>query len=60
MILELLKKEKLYERFYECEFWINEVHFLNHVVNSKGSYVDPSKNEANMDWKAPTKPTKVC
>ncbi|GKE20214.1 putative reverse transcriptase domain-containing protein, partial [Tanacetum coccineum] len=36
--LELLKKEKLFEKFSKCEFWIQEVHFLGHVVNSEGYY----------------------
>ncbi|GJR25041.1 putative reverse transcriptase domain-containing protein [Tanacetum coccineum] len=32
-ILELLKKEKLYAKFSKCEFWLQEVQFLGHVVN---------------------------
>ncbi|GJZ40212.1 putative reverse transcriptase domain-containing protein [Tanacetum coccineum] len=36
--LELLKKEKLFEKFSKYEFWIQEVHFLGHVVNSEGYY----------------------
>ncbi|GKF35266.1 putative reverse transcriptase domain-containing protein, partial [Tanacetum coccineum] len=35
LILELLEKEKLFERFLKCEFWLQEVHFLRHVVNSE-------------------------
>nr|GEX54294.1 reverse transcriptase domain-containing protein [Tanacetum cinerariifolium] len=36
LILELLEKEKLFGKFSTCEFWLQEVHFLDHVVNSKG------------------------
>nr|GEU57435.1 putative reverse transcriptase domain-containing protein [Tanacetum cinerariifolium] len=36
LILELLEKEKLFEKFSKCKFWLQEVHFLEHVVNSKG------------------------
>nr|GEW66523.1 putative reverse transcriptase domain-containing protein [Tanacetum cinerariifolium] len=36
LILELLKKEKLFGKFSKCEFWLQEVHFLGHVVNSEG------------------------
>nr|GEV58193.1 putative reverse transcriptase domain-containing protein [Tanacetum cinerariifolium] len=36
LILELLKKEKLFGKFSKCAFWLQEVHFLGHVVNSKG------------------------
>ncbi|GJY24248.1 putative reverse transcriptase domain-containing protein [Tanacetum coccineum] len=33
LVLELLKKEKL---FVKCEFWLQEVHFLGHMVNRNG------------------------
>ncbi|GJW99293.1 putative reverse transcriptase domain-containing protein [Tanacetum coccineum] len=46
LVLELLRKEKLYAKFSKCEFWLQEVHFLGHVVNQNGIYVDPSKIEA--------------
>nr|GEW66139.1 putative reverse transcriptase domain-containing protein [Tanacetum cinerariifolium] len=35
LILEFLEKEKLFEKFLKCEFWLQEVHFLGHVVNSE-------------------------
>ncbi|GJQ97065.1 putative reverse transcriptase domain-containing protein [Tanacetum coccineum] len=35
-ILDLLKKEKLYAKFSKCEFWLQEVQFLGHVVNRDG------------------------
>nr|GEZ54001.1 putative reverse transcriptase domain-containing protein [Tanacetum cinerariifolium] len=31
LVLELLKKEKLYAKFSKCEFCLQEVHFLGHV-----------------------------
>nr|GEX64643.1 hypothetical protein [Tanacetum cinerariifolium] len=43
LILELLKKEKLYAKFSKCEFWLQEGQFLGHVVNRDGIHVDPSK-----------------
>ncbi|GJR96181.1 putative nucleotidyltransferase, ribonuclease H [Tanacetum coccineum] len=36
---------KLYAKFSKCEFWLQEVHFLGHVVNHNGIHVDPSKIE---------------
>ncbi|GJV15430.1 putative reverse transcriptase domain-containing protein [Tanacetum coccineum] len=33
LVLESLRKEELYAKFSECEFWLEEVHFLGHVVN---------------------------
>nr|GEW39925.1 putative reverse transcriptase domain-containing protein [Tanacetum cinerariifolium] len=43
LVLELLKKKKLFVKFSKCEFWLQEVHFLGHVANSNGIHVDPSK-----------------
>ncbi|GKE23708.1 putative reverse transcriptase domain-containing protein [Tanacetum coccineum] len=59
LILELLKKEKLFEKFSKCEFWLQEVHFLGHVVNSEGIHVDPSKIEAVKNWKPPKTPPEI-
>ncbi|GKG42313.1 hypothetical protein Tco_0476611, partial [Tanacetum coccineum] len=33
LVLESLRKEELYAKFSKCEFWLEEVHFLGHVVN---------------------------
>ncbi|GKF61940.1 putative reverse transcriptase domain-containing protein, partial [Tanacetum coccineum] len=38
LILELLKKEELYEKFSKCEFWIPKVQFLGHVIDSLAGY----------------------
>ncbi|GJT93228.1 putative reverse transcriptase domain-containing protein [Tanacetum coccineum] len=59
LVLELLRKEKLYAKFSKCEFWLQEVHFLGHVVNQNGIHVDPGKIEAVKNWEAPTSPTGV-
>nr|GEY71847.1 putative reverse transcriptase domain-containing protein [Tanacetum cinerariifolium] len=45
LVLELLKKEKLYAKFSKCKFWLREVEFLVHVINGNGIHVDPSKIE---------------
>ncbi|GKC36801.1 putative nucleotidyltransferase, ribonuclease H, partial [Tanacetum coccineum] len=53
IILELLKKEKLYAKFSNCDFWISIVQFLGHVIDSQGIYVDPAKIAS------PTTPTQI-
>ncbi|GJU25921.1 putative reverse transcriptase domain-containing protein [Tanacetum coccineum] len=53
LVMELLKKEKLFAKFSKCEVWLQEVHFLGHVVNNNDIHVDPSKIEAMKNWKAP-------
>ncbi|GKA83682.1 putative reverse transcriptase domain-containing protein [Tanacetum coccineum] len=59
LVLELLKKEKLYAKFSKCEFWLQEVQFLRHVINGDGIHVNPSKIEAVENWKAPRTPSEV-
>ncbi|GKE88026.1 putative reverse transcriptase domain-containing protein [Tanacetum coccineum] len=34
IILELLKKEKLYDKFSKCDFWIRIVQFLGHIIDN--------------------------
>ncbi|GKC79115.1 putative reverse transcriptase domain-containing protein [Tanacetum coccineum] len=59
IILELLKKEKLYAKFSKCDFWISIVQFLGHVIDSQGIHIDPAKIEAIKNWTSPTTPTEV-
>ncbi|GJU43310.1 putative reverse transcriptase domain-containing protein, partial [Tanacetum coccineum] len=46
IILELLKKEKLYAKFSRSDFWIRIVQFLRHLIDRQGLHVDPAKIEA--------------
>ncbi|GJR28541.1 putative reverse transcriptase domain-containing protein [Tanacetum coccineum] len=59
IILGLLKKEKLCAKFSKCDFWLDSVQFLSHVINSKGVHVDPSKIKAIKNWSASATPTEV-
>ncbi|GJU35540.1 putative reverse transcriptase domain-containing protein [Tanacetum coccineum] len=58
-ILNLLRSKKLYAKFSKCDFWLDSVQFLGHVIDSNGVHVDPAKIEAIKNWAAPTTPTKV-
>ncbi|GJS88914.1 putative nucleotidyltransferase, ribonuclease H [Tanacetum coccineum] len=59
IILELLKNEQLYAKFSKCDFWLESVQFLGHVIDNKGVHVDPAKVEAIRNWSAPTTPKEV-
>nr|GEZ66864.1 putative reverse transcriptase domain-containing protein [Tanacetum cinerariifolium] len=59
LILELLKREKLYAKFSKCEFWIPKVQFLGHVIDSRGIHVDPAKIKSIKDWASPKTPTEI-
>ncbi|GKC35869.1 putative reverse transcriptase domain-containing protein [Tanacetum coccineum] len=59
IILELLKKDKLYAKFSKCNFWINIVQFLGHIIDSQGIHVDPAKIKAVKNWASHTTPTEI-
>ncbi|GJZ03167.1 putative reverse transcriptase domain-containing protein [Tanacetum coccineum] len=48
IILELLKKEKLYAKFSKCDFWISIVQFLGPLIDSQGLHVNPTKIEVSL------------
>ncbi|GKB34771.1 putative nucleotidyltransferase, ribonuclease H [Tanacetum coccineum] len=54
IILRFLKNEKLYAKFSKFEFWLREVQFLDHVVNTKGIHIEPAKIEAMKKWEKAT------
>ncbi|GJR21214.1 putative reverse transcriptase domain-containing protein [Tanacetum coccineum] len=59
IIFELLKKDRLYAKFSKCDFWLDSVQLLGHVIDRNGVHVDPAKIKAIRNWDAPTMPTKV-
>ncbi|GJT49636.1 putative reverse transcriptase domain-containing protein [Tanacetum coccineum] len=59
IILKLLKKEKLYDKFSKCDFWIHIMQFLGHLIDNQGLHVDPAKIEAVKNWTSPTTPTEI-
>ncbi|XP_049392021.1 uncharacterized protein LOC125856500 [Solanum stenotomum] len=59
VVLQTLREHKLYAKFSKCEFWMNSVAFLGHVVSSEGIRVDSQKIEAVKSWPRPTTLTEV-
>jgi hypothetical protein len=43
MVLQRLREHQLYAKLSKCEFWIDEVLFLGHIINKEGLSVDPKK-----------------
>ena len=43
----------MFAKFLKCEFWLQEVSFLGHVISKGGITVDPSKVDAMMQWESP-------
>ena len=59
VVLETLRKERLYAKLNKCEFWLREVSFLGHIVSEEGIQVDPKKVEVIIEWKPPRNVTEV-
>ncbi|WVZ93840.1 LOW QUALITY PROTEIN: hypothetical protein U9M48_039794 [Paspalum notatum var. saurae] len=53
LVLQKLREHKLYAKLSKCEFWLDQVPFLGHIVSKGGIMVDPSKISSVMDWKVP-------
>jgi hypothetical protein len=59
IVLQILRDKKLYAKLKKCEFWLNQVVFLGHVVFKDGITVDPSKIEVVVSWDRPTNVSEV-
>ena len=59
IMLNILKNKRLYAKLSKCEFWLQEVRFLGHVISQEGVSVDPSKVEAVLTWKRPETVTEI-
>jgi hypothetical protein len=40
-------------KFSKCEFWINKVSFLGHVISQEGIALEPGMGRGVLDWKLP-------
>nr|KYP45193.1 hypothetical protein KK1_033280 [Cajanus cajan] len=44
---------QLYAKLSKCEFWLDEVKFLGHVISTEGIAVNPAKVESVLQWERP-------
>lgn len=40
LVLQKLRENQLYAKYKKCEFWLNEVSFLGHVITNEGIIID--------------------
>ncbi|XP_070010178.1 uncharacterized mitochondrial protein AtMg00860-like [Nicotiana sylvestris] len=59
VVLQTLRKQKLYANFSKCEFWMESVAFLGHVVSGEGIKEDHKKIEEVQSWPRPTSVTEI-
>ena len=50
LMLQRLREHQLYAKFSKCEFWIDEVPFLGHIISKGCIAVDPSKVKDVLEW----------
>jgi hypothetical protein len=43
----------------KCEFWIDQVPFLGHIISNGGISVDPPKVKEIVEWRIPSTVTEV-
>jgi hypothetical protein len=59
IVLGRLRAHQLYAKLSKCEFWLEKVAFLGHILTAEGIEVDPSKVEAVSKWKQPSNDSEV-
>ena len=53
LVLQTWREHRLYATFSKCEFWLDQVAFLGHVLSAEGILMDPKKIKAVIDWPRP-------
>jgi len=59
IVLQILKEKKLQAKLSKCEFWLEKVKLLGHVISNKGVLMDPTKVEAVLQWEPPKTVTEI-
>jgi hypothetical protein len=59
MVLQKLRDNQLYAKFSKCEFWIDEVPFLEHIISNGGISLDRTKVREIVGWKIPSSVTEI-
>jgi hypothetical protein len=53
IVLQMLRKHKLYAKFDKCDFYQKEIQYLGHVISAKRIIIDPKKIKLIMEWPVP-------
>jgi len=59
LVLSVLREKRLYAKLSKCEFWMDEVQFLGHVISAQGIAMDPTKVEVVVKWESPKSATEI-
>jgi hypothetical protein len=59
VVLGKLRAHKLYTKFSKCEFWLEKISFVGHILTAEGVAVDPGKVETVSNWRQPTNVSEI-
>jgi hypothetical protein len=59
IVLQKLRAHQLYAKFTKCEFWLQKVSFLGHILTAEGVVMDPEKVIAMVHWRRRTTVTEI-
>ena len=60
IVLGVLREKQLLAKLKKCEFWLEEVSFLGHVILKDGIAINPNKTEAVVNWEQLTNVHEIC
>jgi hypothetical protein len=59
IVLQTLREHQLYAKLSKCDFWLDQVAFLGHILTAGGVAVDPSKVKDVLNWLPPTNVSEI-
>jgi hypothetical protein len=59
VVLGRLRAHQLYAKLSNCEFWLEKISFLGHILIAEGIEVDPSKVDTVSKWKQPSNVSEI-
>ncbi|KAL6313804.1 hypothetical protein AAG906_010223 [Vitis piasezkii] len=59
IVLQTLRDRQLYAKLKKCDFWLDKVSFLGHMVTKDGIFVDPGKVDVVSNWRKPNIVTEI-
>ena len=59
IVLQALRDKQLYAKLKKCEFWLDRISFLGHVVTKDGISIDLGKVDAVANWRKPGTVTEI-
>ena len=59
IVLQTLKDKQLYAKLKKCEFWLDKVSFLGHMVTKDDISVDPGNVDVVSNWRRANTVTEI-